>query len=115
MYDRSGLTLKDFVAKLNDVVNKVPDDTEVYITFRGFESDYQVNEIRLVGLGVETDDEDRKDGCPVCIELITDDDMEQSDIYISLDMLNDDDFVVEYAERHDGIIETILDRYGNVR
>ncbi len=36
MYNEKGLTLKDLVTKLNEVVNKVPDDTNVYITFRAF-------------------------------------------------------------------------------
>lgn len=115
MYDKTGLTLKDIVAKLNDVVNKVPDDTEVYITFRQFDSDYQINEVRLVGLDIATDDDDEKKGCPACIEFISDDVVEESDIYTALECINDEEFIVDYAERHGGIIQTIIDRYGNPR
>lgn len=115
MYDKTGLTLKDIVAKLNDVVNKVPDDTDVFITFRQFDTDYLINEIRIVGLDVATDDDDEKNGCPACIEFISEDTIEQSDVYTAMESINEDEFVVDYAERHDGIIQTIIDRYGNPR
>lgn len=115
MYDEKGLTLKDLVTKLNEVVNKVPDDTNVYITFRAFQTDYQIHEIRLVGLGVATDDDDTKNGCPACIEFISEDTIEQGDVYKAIEDLNDDEFVVDYASAHEDIIDSIIEMYGNVK
>jgi hypothetical protein len=115
MYDKKGLTLKDIVAKLNDVVNKVPDDTDVYITFRQFDTDYLINEIRLVGLDVATDDDDTKNGCPSCLELISDDTIEQGDVYKAIEDANDDEFVVDYVGAHGDIIDSIISMYGNVK
>lgn len=115
MYDEKGLTLKDLVMKLNEVVNKVPDDTDIYITFRAFKDDYHVNEIRVVGLDVTTDDDDIKNGCPSCIELISDDTIEQGDVYKAIEDLNDDEFVADYVGTHGDIIDSIISMYGNVK
>lgn len=49
------------------------------------------------------------------MELISDDTIEQGDVYKAIEDLNDDEFVVDYVSTHEDIIDSIIEMYGNVK
>lgn len=117
MYSKLGLTLGDLKQKLEEISKYAKDDTDLYISFDGFTTNYVINKICLVGPDYpEKDDEDRIAGCPVGLEFISEDVIEQDDVLEALDSLGSDskDICIEHLERRGGI-DVILDRYGRER
>lgn len=117
MYSSLGLTFGDLKRKIAEISKYVSDDTDLHITFNGFDTDYVVNKIVVVGSDYPNKDEDdRIMGCPIGIEFISEEVIEQSDVYDALASLGSDaeDFCIEYMEKNGGI-DKVLERYGDPR
>jgi hypothetical protein len=117
MYDKDGLNFGDLKNKIVKIMKEVPDDTPVWITFDGYDEAYQLHSIGVTGIKLKNeDDEDRPHGCPVGLEIMSEDHLSQSDILQELDYLGDEafDMVLLYLDKHD-LISKILNMYGGGR
>ena len=115
MYEKNGLTLGDLYRKCKEVLKVAPDDTPIYIVMPGGDTSYDVNRIGLTGIKQSDPDfEDKPDGCPTGLELITEETLSQNDLFKAIDDLGNDaeDFIIYYIEMRGSILGTLLERYG---
>lgn len=110
-----GITVGD----LREKIKGLPDETEIYITHCEWDSNYCVDTIASVGItGKCEDDDDRKDGCPVGLEFISNDQLEQSDIYTAFQGLagyEQKDLIFHIIQEDDDLLRMILETYGGSR
>ena len=116
MYEKNGLTLGDLYRKCKEVLKTAPDDTPIWLVLPGGDESYAVNSIGVTGITIkDPEDEDKPNGCPTGLELITEDTISESDVYAALEAIDDKDFIIDYIVRHDDILDSILEMYGGKR
>lgn len=113
---KEGLTLRDLKTKLNDISDHVKEDTDLYITFKGWDTAYVVDGIGVCGYELKSPDGyDRVTGCPLGIEFVSKDHVEQTDIYTEvMELSHDDQFdlIMFLFGRDEGLLEKVMEVYG---